>query len=223
MVKDPGTNNGSLTVLLALVGLAAVVLFFVGLVTDTYWLRMVTKPIPVLSIALWVYTGERGRYSTLVTGGLLLSVIGDIMLEWGEKTFLVGVLAFLFAHIFYIGAFFTRERALKPGYALPFVVWGVFIFALVYSNLGGMVLPVGIYIFVICVMMWRASAQIQTEEVSQRNARAGAVGAVLFGLSDTLIAVNRWYAPMPELRYLNIALYWLGQLGIGLSTRRKVE
>ena len=218
-----GSKNRTITKFLTLIGLAAVVIFFVGLLLDTFWLRMVTKPLPVLCIALWIYLGKRGRYGTLVTGGLLLSACGDILLEWGEQTFLLGVLAFLFAHILYISAFVTRERALKPVYMLPFTVWGLLVYMLLAPNLGDMTAPVALYIVVICTMMWRAVAQVGTKDASRSDALAGAGGAVSFGLSDTLIALNRWYVPIPEARYLIMVLYWVGQLGIGLSTRRRAE
>ena len=211
------------TSILALVGVAAVILFFVGLVTDHFLLRMVTKPVPVLCLALWVYLGQRGRYSTFITGGLVFSALGDILLEYSEQTFLPGVLAFLFAHIFYIGAFLSRTRTLKLSYAVPFAVWGLLVYVLLFSNLGGMTAPVALYVVVICTMMWRAATQIGTKEASLADERAGALGAVSFGLSDTLIALNRWYTPIPQVKYFIMVLYWLGQLGIGLSTRRQTK
>ena len=177
----------------------------------------------MLCIAVWVYRGNKTRYGAFICGGLLLSVLGDIFLEWGDHTFLAGVLAFLFAHVLYIGAFLSRTRATKSFYALPFAVWGFIIYALVYGNLDGMRIPVGLYILVICTMMWRAAAQVGTGDASQSDTRAGAAGAVSFGLSDSLIALNRWYMRMPEARYLIMILYWLGQLGIGMSTRLKKE
>ena len=217
------TKEGAFTKILILLSLAAVVTFFIGLYLDHFALRMVAKPVPVLCIALWVYRGKRGRYGNLITGGLVLSAVGDLLLEWGEQTFLAGVLAFLFAHIFYTGAFFERTRAFKPVYAVPFAVWGILVYAVLLPNLGDMTIPVALYVAVICTMMWRAAAQTETKEASRADARAGALGAVSFGLSDTLIALNRWYQPMPEVRYLIIALYWLGQLGIGISTRRRPD
>ncbi|MBU7016098.1 MAG: lysoplasmalogenase [Theionarchaea archaeon] len=207
------------TKFLVFVSLAAVVIFFVGVSKDSFVLRMISKPLPVLCIAVWVYRGKKGRYNAFICGGLLLSVLGDIFLEWGDHTFLAGVLAFLFAQVLYIGAFINRSRDIKPLYALPFAVWGCIIYALLFGNLDGMAIPVGLYIVIICIMMWRATAQVGTGDASRGDTLAGAAGAVSFGLSDSLLALNRWYMPMPEARYLIITLYWLGQLGIGLSTR----
>lgn len=216
---NPGKKMEPFTKFLIFVSLAAVVIFFVGVLKDSFVVRIVSKPLPVLCIAVWVYRGKRGRYNTFICGGLLLSVLGDIFLEWGDHTFLAGVLAFLFAQVLYIGAFINRTRDIKPFYALPFAVWGFIVYALVSGTLDGMKIPVGVYIIVICTMMWRAAAQVGTGDASRGDTLAGAAGAVSFGLSDSLLALNRWYTPMPEARYLIITLYWLGQLGIGLSTR----
>lgn len=216
-------NTKGTTRILTLVGGAAAIIFFIGLIMDSFVVRMITKPVPVLCLALWVYLGKRGRYGTLITGGLVFSALGDILLEYSEHTFLAGVFAFLLAHILYTGAFLRRTRSLKLLYAVPFAVWGLVVYVLLHSNLGSMAAPVALYVIVICTMMWRAAAQIGTGVASPSDERAGALGATSFGLSDTLIALNRWYVPLPQARYLIMVLYWLGQLGIGLSTRLRVK
>jgi uncharacterized membrane protein YhhN len=44
-----------------------------------------------------------------------------------------------------------------------------------------------------------------------------AVGAILFGLSDTLIAIERFRTPLPGAPFAIIVLYWAGQAGIAAS------
>ena len=39
-------------------------------------------------------------------------------------------------------------------------------------------------------------------------------GAILFAASDTLIAFDRFHAPIVGVRYPIMLLYWAGQLGI---------
>ncbi len=51
---------------------------------------------------------------------------------------------------------------------------------------------------------------------------AALAGAVLFALSDTLLALNRFDAPIEGARYAIILLYWLGQWGITLSVKRPI-
>jgi uncharacterized membrane protein YhhN len=46
-----------------------------------------------------------------------------------------------------------------------------------------------------------------------------AAGAILFGLSDTLLAFDRFRGEIPHARYPIILLYWAGQIGIARSAR----
>ena len=86
-----------------------------GRMGDGYLLRMVTKPIPVLCLALWVsLLPRRGRYQLAVAVGLLLCALGDILLEASDATFLFGLIAFLLGHVAYIVAFTRDSRRLLP-------------------------------------------------------------------------------------------------------------
>jgi uncharacterized membrane protein YhhN len=80
-----------------------------------------------------------------------------------------------------------------------------------------MALPVAVYVCVITLMMWRAAARVGSAHATVAAARAGALGAVAFGASDTLIAFDRFFEPLPAARVPIMVLYWLGQLGIAAS------
>ena len=76
-------------------------------------------------------------------------------------------------------------------------------------------MPVVVYMLAIGTMMWRAAARSAARQ-PRRRARP-LVGAALFGLSDTLIAIDRFRAPIPGARFAIILLYWAGQAGIAAS------
>ena len=65
-------------------------------------------------------------------------------------------------------------------------------------------------------MMWRAAARVRAGESAGWIALAG---ALVFGLSDTLLALHRFHAPI-ALPSAIILTYWAGQLGIALSAIR---
>jgi uncharacterized membrane protein YhhN len=67
-------------------------------------------------------------------------------------------------------------------------------------------------------MMWRAAARVGNPGTSALPALLGLAGAVAFGASDTLIAFDRFYTPMPGVRWPIMILYWMGQWGIAAST-----
>lgn len=209
-MRAPGTGPT-----LAGVGIAAALLYFVGLAAGLPALCLATKPFPVLALAGWVLSRCRDRVAWLTTAGLALSAGGDAFLELAR--FLHGLLAFLCAHLAYAAAFLVTDRRPALGRALPFLAWGVGALALLGHGLGSMAVPVSVYVSVICFMMWRASACIGSPGHSALAAALGLAGAVTFGASDTLLAFNRFAEPIPGASWAIMILYWLGQLGLAAS------
>ena len=201
--------------ILAGIGLATALLYFVALGAGLPALRLAVKPFPVLALAAWVATRCREPFARLTTVGLVLSAIGDLQLERG--LFLPGLLAFLAAHVAYVAAFLSTDRRPAIGRALPFLAWGLAAFVLLRPGLGPMALPVGVYVAVICTMMWRAAARVGSPGTPALAALLALAGAVAFGASDTLIAFDRFSAPVPGARWPIMILYWLGQAGIAGS------
>jgi alkenylglycerophosphocholine/alkenylglycerophosphoethanolamine hydrolase len=183
-------------------------------------LWIVAKPLPVLVLAVWLVARTPSRYATWIAIGLVLSAVGDVLLEMGEAQFVFGMAAFAVAHAFYIAAFVGRSPALHLLLACPFAVWGVGLFARLRPGLGSMTLPVGVYAVLLMVMAWRAAGCIGARGTPTPGEWAAACGAVLFALSDSLIAVDRFDGPIPAWARLAILpLYWLGQSGIAWSAR----
>jgi len=203
--------------LLVGLGLAGVVAYLVGLALHAPTLRLVAKPLPVMCLAVAVAGSGRDGYRRLIAAGLLACLAGDVLLELPGR-FLPGLVAFLIGHLFYIAAFLTYAR--RPGLArgLPFAVWAGVAYARLAPGLGDMTLPVAVYVVVIGIMMWRAAACVGQAEPAPLAEWSGLAGAVLFGLSDTLIAFDRFHAPIAGVRYPIILLYWLGQAGISGSS-----
>jgi len=189
------------------------VAFLAGSALDLPGLRLASKAVPVACLAAWVSTVGT-RYSRHVAIGLSLSGLGDFLLEARASFFLYGLLAFLAAHVAYVLGFFSECRRPALLRALPFLGWGLTAFLVLRSSLGELRLPVAVYMAAIVTMMWRAAA---------RPGSSAILGALLFGASDTLIAVDRFYAPLPWARLPIILLYWAGQLLIALSTTSAIR
>ena len=201
------------------------VLYIVGENTDNYWLRMITKPIPVLAMALWLYMlPHKGRFQYAVIAGLLLCAMGDILLEASPDTFLFGLISFLLGHIAYIVAFLQDSRERYPGRALLAYGYGALVFAylVVAGDMGNMTIPVLLYVMVITTMLWRASCRVGAPGVVERSAWAGLVGALLFTMSDTPLALGMFAGLRPLGPHFVILTYWAGQLGITLSAAWQV-
>ena len=203
----------SLGRLLALVGVTAALLYLSGLVTRLP--RVALKPVPALALAAWVGLRCRPPLGRLTAAGLLLSAVGDALLDAGR--FLPGLFAFLTAHVAYVAAFLSVERRPALGRALPFVAWGAGALVLLRPGLGSLAVPVAVYVAVIMIMLWRAAARVGSPKTPPLAALVGLAGAGAFGVSDTLIAFDRFDAPIAGVRLPIMLLYWLGQWGIAAS------
>lgn len=198
--------------LLALVGVTAALLYLGGSIDGP--VRLALKAVPVLALAAWVSLRSRQPLGRLTAAGLVLAAVGDVLLDAG--LFLPGLGAFLLAHVLYTLAFLSAESRPALARALPFAAWGLGTFALLRPGLGSLTLPVGAYVVVITVMMWRAAARVGSPQAG-RAAWLGLAGALAFGASDTLIAVTRFLQPIEGVRLPIMLLYWLGQWGIAAS------
>lgn len=207
------------TKILLAIGIIFALAFIAGRMTGMFWLRMATKPIPVLLMALYLLLlPHKNRFRWLVFAGLLLGATGDILLEYSPDTFLPGLIIFLLGHILYILAFLTDSRQPGWGVAIFVYLYGIAIYSLLeIGHLGDMALPVLIYIFVITTMVWRAATRYQAPGVNQISGMAGMIGAALFLLSDSLLAITLFIVSFPLAGVIVIITYWLGQLGITLA------
>ena len=209
------------TLILLIIGVLAALGFILGIILDNYPLRMVTKPIPVLMMILFlILNARKGRFPWLIIGGLGLGMVGDILLEYAPETFLLGLIAFLLGHLLYLVAFTLDCR--RPA-------WGIAIFLYLYAiglygflDMGSMkadkmALPVLIYIIVISTMGWRALARYHAPNVHPLSARAGVLGALFFMASDSMLAVDMFIFHLTYAHVAVIITYWLGQLGITLA------
>lgn len=198
----------------AAAAVVAALVYLVAVVREVPWLRLVAKPLPALLLAAWVSSRGRDVLGRLVAVGLVLSAVGDTLLELGH--FLPGLVAFLLAHVGYVAAFVSSDARPALARALPFAAFGVGVFAVLRPGLGAMALPVGVYVAAISTMMWRAAARVNGHAPA-RAAWLGLAGAVAFGASDTIIAFDRFRVPIPGARWPIMTLYWLGQWGIAAS------
>jgi len=182
------------------------------------WLWLAFKPLPVFGLTLWVLRAPKSAYRNRLAAGLALSLVGDDLIE---GSFVAGLAAFLLAHVAYVAAFLadtTRPRLLR---AVPIALYGAGMTAFLWPGLGDMRPAVVAYVVAICTMVWRAAARVGHSGAPRPGEWAGLAGAILFALSDTLIALDRFHAPVPYGRIPIILLYWAGQLGIAYSARAR--
>jgi uncharacterized membrane protein YhhN len=164
---------------------------------------------------------SQDRDNLILAIALSFSSLGDALLDLDpERHFIKGLLAFLAAHLIYI-LLFVRNWARPPR---PKVwQWALVAAALVYSlvlslwlapSLGAVAAPVMIYVCVITVMSVSA--------ILARFSRPWVyTGVILFLISDSILAVDRFKSPVPLRGYLVWATYYLAQCGIAIGFLRE--
>ncbi len=180
--------------------------YYLGLWLSNTDLMLLTKPVPVLLLSLALYPW-RSKYQKIIAIAFVFSAIGDLVLQLPGDKFVLGLGSFLIAHLFYIFAFVQRSRRFAVEGLMFAVILGIAIFLVIRRNLGQMLLPVVVYMLVILTMLWRSFAQIGADKF----AKFAFYGAILFVMSDSVIAINRFCCHVSFAQALIMLLYWSGQ------------
>jgi uncharacterized membrane protein YhhN len=208
------------------------VLFF-----EWHMLHLVIKPMfmPVLMLMLYQHTTAKGNsFYRLMQFGLLFSWFGDIalMLDRGNPTyFIVGLLCFLIAHWGYAAAFIGSIKRSRDTFSygkalllsIPFIGFTALFFLLLVKadKLGEMLIPVLAYTAVITTM--GITATLRHGHTASYNFNLILVGAILFILSDCVIAWNKFVVDFPYDQVLNMSLYLSGQFLLGFGALKYLD
>ncbi|HEY5089021.1 MAG TPA: lysoplasmalogenase [Polyangia bacterium] len=181
------------------------------------WLHVTAKPLATI-LLLAVVGWPQTRLSWWVDAGIALSVAGDVALIWsGQRAFLIGLAAFLLAHLAYAMAF-AGVGIWSPHVALVGVVTlavTALVLRAIWPGAAGMHAPTVAYGAVISAMVIAASATVGGGSFAPGPLAFG--GAVLFYASDASLALNRFRRPIPHIAFWTLGVYWLGQIGIALA------
>lgn len=77
-----------------------------------------------------------------------------------------------------------------------------------------------IYSVIIAVMGWRAAARIGYPTETFNSQFCALIGSLFFIASDSLLAFNRFYAPIPGEKIWVLSTYWIAQTLFALSLHR---
>lgn len=165
-------------------------------------------------------SAQNPTYTAGVLVGLVLSLGGDVALMFQEnrKAFLAGLVLFLLAHIAYTVVFTALGRSSVWDIlsAAVLAAAGVGFYRLIGPGLGAMRGPVLVYMLVISLMVNRAVSTLASPVFGTAQGAMAASGAVLFYISDVLLAANKFWKPWPYHR-VSLAFYYAGQFLIALA------
>lgn len=173
---------------------AALELFLIYV--DQPQLRWFTKPLlmPLLLLGFYTASAKRsGPFFNLIFIALLLSWAGDVLLQM-KGMFIPGLISFLLAHVFYI-IYFSKTGKGKKGIlqlhwmmGIPVLVYILIFLWQLYPFLDVLKIPVTVYGITIGTMLLMA---INTRRKLKNDVSfLFVIGALLFVISDSLLAVN---------------------------------
>ena len=174
-------------------------------------LYMIVKPLTMLFIIALPLLEVREEYSTyayLIITGLIFSLLGDLFLLYPEKYFNNGLYSFLVAHILYAFAFNQNVSEYCFGVAAVIVVFILVVVKYLAPKLGAMKYPVILYILVISAMLFSGinyDRQLLTITFVS-------IGAILFTISDTVLAFNKFYKKFSFAEPIILSTYFVAQL-----------
>jgi len=189
-------------------------------------LEFLAKPGVMVALLIWiVLNGGLSGGLVWFTLGLAFSMAGDIFLMLPRERFIAGLISFLLAHLMYIAGF----NLAPPSLNLPAAIVAVliaFVWFRIYraiaaglqaSGNAALKIPVLAYSLVISVMLLSALLTLTGETWQPAPALLVSGGALLFFISDTLLAWNKFVTPLRYGRLVVIITYHLGQIMITLG------
>jgi uncharacterized membrane protein YhhN len=186
------------------------VIHIMGLLANISLAATLTKPVLVPCLAGLVWLQSRTiRGHGVILAALFFSWLGDVLLmRSGEGFFMGGLAAFLSAHVCYIWIF-SREATLHPLRVLPFLMYVALLLA---GPLHGKLpeslqIPVHSYVVVITAMGIVASLR----NTQRPGYELILIGSILFILSDSFLALNKFSSPLPLAGFWVMLTYGLAQ------------
>jgi alkenylglycerophosphocholine hydrolase len=210
-------------VLWLILALICAVLEVIAVSKNLQRLEYFAKPAVMICLFLWLYSSTSLQGNVLWFGlGILFSLVGDVLLISFDRMFLLGLIAFLLAHISYATGF--REEIITV------TAWSLILAVFIAINIGRLlrrivgtmrakgqhrlVIPVIAYGTVISVMLYAAMSTIYNPAWKTNASFFVSLGAFLFCASDAVLAWNKFVSPIKNGRVWNITLYYLGQFGL---------
>ncbi|MBC7893337.1 MAG: lysoplasmalogenase [Sphingobacteriaceae bacterium] len=205
------TRRKRLLFLLAYVALCLLEFYAESLLPEQPTLRLFAKPALLTALSLYFSLEtrkQRSRQTRLFQTALAFAWLGDVLLMRRDG-FLSGLGAFLVMQVLYTLVFWKKPKHANAGAVVGIVGYAVLVFLNCQPGLGNLLLPVLVYLAVVVAMAFAAFSR--RGHVSVASFRFVAVGAGLFVLSDSFIALTRFGSGPLVLDWLVMPTYAAAQ------------
>lgn len=186
--------------------------------TGTDWLYMISKPLIMTSLLFYyLVSADPANRSRALILAMVLSFAGDVLLM-NDEYFIAGLVSFLTAHVLYIFAYRQHQHEestnsllglQRARLAFPIILAGTGLVVVLYPVLGELRIPVIIYAAVLVLMA--INALFRHGRTSTGSFWMVFGGAVLFMMSDSILAVNKFLEPVAHAGFFVMSTYVLAQ------------
>jgi len=184
----------------------------IGVVLNNSLLQLIFKPLIMPSLILLYYLSSK-RKNKWYVAAMFFSFLGDVLLLDKSNMFLYGIAAFLITQLLYV---FIISKELPRAHwknkiiaSIPFLVFFITLINVLKPGLGEFLLPVVVYGAAISIF-----GMVSLLNYLLRRDKSSLIlllGAVLFILSDSMIALNKFYVASALYGLAIMATYILAQ------------
>ncbi len=189
-------------------------------------LETIAKPgvMIVLLAWLWLVSGFQGGLIWFALG-LLFSLVGDVFLMLPREQFIPGLVSFLLAHMAYVIGFTRSAPVFNPIALIPALLVSA-VSVQMYRRIAAglqssghakLKIPVLVYTIVISLMLFAALLTLLRPDWSLETALLVSAGALMFYISDGILAWNKFVHPLRYGKLSIITTYHIGQILITLG------
>jgi uncharacterized membrane protein YhhN len=182
----------------------------IGEFYQTSWIDYSFKPFLLIWITTYFLLHSKNidkKVIRLAVTAFAFSWMGDVLLMFGNANFLffiLGLCAFLVAQMVYIFLFLRtinlsgKKSFLKkqPFWLIAYIAYGLIIYILLYNQLDT-VLRIAVFIYMLALLSMSAMALNRFGNGHPQSFSLIFAGSLLFVLSDSMIAINKFLTPIP--------------------------
>lgn len=214
----------------------AVIGVFSGIALHEKMLDYIFKPLIMISLGGHFLVNSASIDSKIrifAVWAILFSLFGDVFLMFtgnGPNFFILGLGSFLISQIGYIFLFWQLNKTeglqpffkTKPFWLLLYIVYGGVIYVLLFPRLDP-VLKIAVFVYMSALLGMSVMALNRKGVQPTVSFNLVFAGSLLFMVSDTLIALNKFYTPIPADRFWVMSTYMAAQFLIVTGILKQLE
>jgi len=194
----------------------ASMLDIVGIIFSIQLLVYIFKPLIIFSL-LFLYVFSLPKRNKWYVIALELSFIGDVLLMFTGKLFFIsGLVSFLLAHILFIKIVLSRIKKVNFSKLIisvtPFLGAFILLIFTLKDDLHEMLWPVIIY--GLTISTFGVISLLDYMNTKSKESMFMFFGAITFMISDSILAINKFYNPAHILEVIVMTTYVFAQFFI---------